>query len=221
MNKQRSHLSNPERRVLTAVVNHPGAVSIDQLATDLGKHHNTVREQLAGLIAGGLVARERATSGTRGRPAWLYRATRSATGTNSEFAGLVTALASQLEQVSPAPQTDAIAAGERWGSSLADADADVHQIVFTVLDELGFDPEQDDGSGAVRLRACPLVDSTVHRATPVCDVHHGIIRGIVRSAGGDPDRVDLIAFHEPSTCLVSFDAPRGVDADLGAGGAAG
>ena len=186
----------------------PRPASIQELAVAVGRHHNTVREQIGGLISRGLVTRERAVSGLRGRPAWLYRATKAATHTNGELGGLVTALATQLEQVSPDPRAAAVAAGERWGAGLADPTDDVRRTVLTVLDELGFDPEPDAKTSTVRLRACPLVDSTVHEPSPVCDVHRGIIRGIIRSAGGDPECVDLIAFHEPRLCLVTWDGPQ-------------
>jgi predicted ArsR family transcriptional regulator len=186
----------------------PGPISIQDLAVAVGRHHNTVRDQLGALIDRGLVTRERALSGLRGRPAWLYRTTKAATRTDSELGGLVTALATQLEQVSPDPRAAAVAAGERWGAGLADPGDDVRRTVLTVLDELGFDPETDADSSTVRLRACPLVDASAHEPSAVCDVHRGIIRGIIRSAGGDPECVDLIAFHEPKVCLVTWDGPH-------------
>lgn len=199
-----SVLSGPSQQLLETLQDCPDAVSVQSLAGLLHKHHNTVREQLAGLEERGLVRREREVSGERGRPAWLYRVTRAAHRIDHDYSGLATALVTQLERTSADPEADGIASGERWGASLVHPEESVRGNVLTVLDELGFEPEPDTATGAVRLRACPLIDEVGGSTTMVCGVHRGVIRGLVRAAGGDPEDSELIAFYEPDACLVTL-----------------
>ncbi|MBC7593181.1 MAG: transcriptional regulator [Kineosporiaceae bacterium] len=173
----------------------------------VGTHPNTLRGHLDTLTNAGLIAREGAPISGRGRPSWLYRATPAGKQQGHEYAGLATALAGQLERSSLHPQDEAISAGEKWGKELAEAAPPVegvrHQLI-TLLDELGFSPESDRSDGAVRLRSCPMIEVAQQHPDVVCGVHKGMIRGILKNIGGDPESTELLAFYEPDACHLHF-----------------
>jgi len=200
-------LSKECRDVLDKITDHRAPISVNTLATLVGSHPNTLRGHLDTLTDLGLIGRERAPISGPGRPSWLYLASPVAKQQNSEYEGLATALAGQLERVSAHPREDGISAGERWGQDLTEGSPppdDVRDQIVTLLDELGFSPDPDRSDGRVRLRSCPMLDSALHHRDVVCGVHLGMIRGILKNAGGDPDSAELLAFYEPDACHVRF-----------------
>lgn len=185
------------------MTNHGVPVSVNTLATLVGTHPNTLRAHLDTLTGVGLVTREGAPINGRGRPSWLYRPSPAARQQENAYAGLATALAGQLGNASLHPRDEAISAGERWGQDLAEAATPADGIrdqVITLLDELGFSPELDRVGGRVRLRSCPMIDAATQHPDVVCGVHLGMIRGIMKNVGGDPDDAELLAFYEPDAC---------------------
>lgn len=213
MIKSRSHisssiaLSGPCRRVLECLIEQDGLSPIGPLADGVGSHPNTVREHLAVLLEAGLVTRERATPSGRGRPPWHYRATALALTHDTSYEGLAVALADQLKRMSADPHSAAIEAGEHWSSEIVDPnlppspDGDgVRRRVLSMLDELGFDPDPVPVAGRMRLRACPMIGAAEREPDVVCSVHLGLVRGIVKNAGGDPDSTELLPFFDPDAC---------------------
>lgn len=214
-------LSKACRDVLDKITDYGAPISVKTLTTVVGSHPNTLRGHLDTLTNAGLIAREGAPISGRGRPSWLYRATTAAKQRGQEYAGLATALAGQLERSSLRPRDEAISAGEQWGQELAEAAPPVegvrHQLI-TLLDELGFSPESDRSDGRVRLHSCPMIEVAQQHPDIVCGVHQGMIRGILKNIGGDPDSAELLAFYEPDACHVHFrddqsrdDDPDGAD----------
>ena len=200
-------MSKACRDVLDKIRNHPEPISVKTLAVLVGSHPNTLRGHLDTLTNSGLITREGAPISGRGRPSWLYRTTISANQQGQEYAGLATALAGQLELASRSPRDEAISAGERWGQNLAEAAPPVHGVrnqLITMLDELGFSPESVHDDGPVRLRSCPMIEVAQMHPEVVCGVHSGMIRGILKNLGGDPDSAELLAFYEPDACHVHF-----------------
>lgn len=195
-------LSKECRDVLDNVSDHGAPISVNTLSTLVGTHPNTLRGHLDTLIDLGLIARERAPIRGRGRPSWLYRPT-PASRQGQEYAGLAAVLADQMERTTEQPQAEAIAAGERWGQDLAEsvppAD-DVLDQVVTLLDELGFSPDRLEDR--VRLRSCPMLDVAKQHPDVVCGVHLGMVRGILKTAGADPERAELLAFYDPDACHI-------------------
>src|SRR5699024_2014141 len=96
-----------------------GAVTISALAAMTGLHQNTVREHLDQLVEAGAATKSKAASSGRGRPAWLYRASGSPRTESSEYLGLASVLAAQIDRTSTDPRADGIAAGLDWGRELA------------------------------------------------------------------------------------------------------
>lgn len=191
--------------------------SVSELSRQSGTHGNTVREHLDTLRKRGFIVRESSRSAARGRPAWLYRAVRSGQHHGVEYAGLASALADQIERTADDPREAAIEAGEHWGETLTGPpthEEGIRRQVISMLDELGFDPDPQSVNGRVRLRSCPMIDTATRHPEVVCNVHLGMVRGIVKNVGGDPDTAEMLAFYEPDAChVVVGDAP--VDDRLG------
>lgn len=209
-------LSGQRLRVLEYVRAH-SPVRITDAAAALELHPNTVREHLDAVVALGLV--ERATAGAlgRGRPATLYRASAADPAVAvRDYAGLATALAGHLARTSAHPERDARAAGIDWGRELIDessqAGGDPRQSVLEALARLGFAPDVDaDNPGAGRgiaLRRCPLLDAARRYPTVVCQVHLGIVEGMLERLGvRERAGLDLIPFAEPGACRLFLPDP--------------
>lgn len=197
---------------LLAAIGRPATLT--ELSEASSLHENTLRGHLAALAGAGLVRRERAEPQGRGRPALLWTIVPAGTAGAAEYAGLATVLARALHRSSRRPAEDAIEAGRAWGHDLAtrsDAtDAAPTDQVHHVLEELGFAPEGDerDASGAtVRLTRCPLLDVARELPEVVCNVHLGLIGGILEAADGNGvESVDsrLVPFAEPGACLLEL-----------------
>lgn len=200
-------LTPARRAVLVVLSEESGPLTATSVGERLGLHHNTVREHLSHLVATGLVDRTAEDTGARGRPSWRYRAATSQTSKAIEYADLAAALAHQLEHGSGDPRKDSMAAGETWGEDLTDGPVPgegVRSQVVKMLDELGFNPDATGEDGRIRLRSCPLLDVAQRHPEVVCGVHQGMIRGVVRNLGGDPDSADLLAFFEPDSCHLTL-----------------
>jgi predicted ArsR family transcriptional regulator len=197
--------------VLDALRTAPTPQTLAALGAGTGLHVNTLREHLEALVEAGLVRRRRADPHGRGRPAWLYAATRAGTGTVPEYAGLAAALAEVITRTSERPWDDAVQAGTGWGRSLtrpaALSEQDAREEVVALLEDLRFAPEPQEHE--VRLTRCPLLDAAKRFPDVVCGVHLGIVRGALEQLGADPSGTTLQPFAEPGACRLSFAAqPR-------------
>ncbi len=178
-------------------------------------HPNTVREHLTALEADRLVRRTRTEPVGRGRPAWLYSATRATTSAGAgEYAGLVATLVAALRRHSRRPVQDAVLAGREWGRDLARSAKAPGQggvsrrtAVVELLDGLHFAPESDPQARAVRLTRCPMLDAAERDPDVVCGVHAGIVEGALRHWGDTTTGVWLEPFAEPGACLLRLSAP--------------
>lgn len=206
-------LSRQRLAVLEHVRDH-APVRVSSAAAALGLHPNTVREHLDALVHDGLLDTVTETPGGRGRPATLYRPTAAdpAVGVH-DYAGLATALAGHLARTSADPEADARAAGVDWGRELVGEYAgsdDPRARVLEVLARLGFgpDPDTDDPARGIALRSCPLLDAAGRYPRVVCQVHLGIIEGVLDQLGAMTGAgLDLIAFAEPGACRLFLPDP--------------
>lgn len=212
-------LSGQRLRVLEYVRAH-SPVRVADAAAALDLHANTVREHLDAVVELGLVERSIARTLGRGRPATLYRASAADPSVAiRDYAGLATALAGQLARTSAHPERDARAAGLEWGRELIDecsqAGHDARQSVLEALARLGFAPDDEEmmpgapaGTGGIALRRCPLLNAARRYPTVVCQVHLGIVEGMLERLGaaGAPG-LDLIPFAEPGACRLFLPDP--------------
>ncbi len=213
-NSGRGHqLTEAQEQILRVLLDQPDLVGVDAVARHLGKHTNTVREQLTALVDAGIVERHRAPSQGRGRPAWLYGAVQTARMDDS--AELAAALAWQIAHHEDDPTEAAKTAGRHWGRSLAtergltrQADGrSARRQVVAVFDDLGYHPEPDHGLDKVTLRRCPLLQVASVIPEVVCAVHLGMAEQLAEIAGEDPDRVSLKPFVAPGSCLLRLHGP--------------
>lgn len=206
-------LSAPRAALMKLLDARDEPATVAELAKDLGLHPNTVREHADGLVELGYVTRTRAPAVGRGRPAWLYASCRSGPGgAVSEYAGLASALASQIARTSRRPRADAVRAGEEWGHELARArplegrptQARIRRATLQMLEGLRFGPQGSGRASSVRLTTCPLLDAAERFPEVVCGVHLGIIRGAIQEYGADPAGTMLAAFSEPGACRLTL-----------------
>jgi predicted ArsR family transcriptional regulator len=223
-------LTGPRGAVLERLQLVGRPVTIAVLADELGLHPNTVREHLDALVERRLAVRDRAPAQGRGRPAWRYAAAVDRAEPDSrvrDYAGLASALAGHLARTAPDPAAAGLDAGREWGHSLVteatggtsgpSAPGPRHRVV-ELLDELGFAPEADAEATTVALRRCPLLDTARQYPEVVCQVHLGIVRGVLEHSGGDPEPTALIPFAEPGACRLHLDTTALAGAGRGEGG---
>ncbi|MBM7366808.1 helix-turn-helix transcriptional regulator [Gordonia hydrophobica] len=177
-------------------------VRVADVADALDLHPNTAREHLDALVDRGLAVRSRVHDGGRGRPAWTYCAAEPATDHRfAAYRSMAIVLAGHLAQSSADPQSAARALGREWGRELAsDVESDARARVVADLSRVGFAPvAQADGS--LSLTRCPLLDAARRYPEITCQLHLGLVRGIL----GDDERAVnpvLLPFARRDSCLL-------------------
>lgn len=204
-------LTRPRARVLEHLQQLDLPVSAEDVALTFDQHVNTVRLHLEYLYKNKLALRERAPGTGRGRPSWHYRANPDRPEPDHrvrEYGALAGALAAHIARTSTSPAQDAYTAGLEWGRQealkrdLPDATpTDARRCVVSVLDELGFAPVTDEKKNTlVHLTQCPLLDVARQYPEVVCQVHRGLIGGLLQSLGADSADADLQPFSDPGSC---------------------
>lgn len=192
-------LSSQRLRVLQHVRAH-APVRVADAAAALDLHPNTAREHLDALTGLGLVDSSTEGGAGRGRPARLYRSAAAPTG--HEYAALATALAGHLARTSAHPEAEAREAGAEWGRELGvdRAEGDGRRTVLDGLTRLGFDPKDDGPVRGIALRRCPLLDAARRHPAVVCQVHLGLVDGMLDGFDIPTAATRLIPFAEPGAC---------------------
>lgn len=193
--------------VWSALRQQPDPVGIDALARAIGRHPNTLREQLAWLVEHGFATRVKQPSFGRGRPAWLYQANGARPG-DAEHVEVAAALAWRLQDASPETHEEARAAGRAWGAELVAArqplavrtPEDGRRWTVQTMDELGYQPEADRSCDHVVLHRCPLLQAAHRFPEVVCSMHLGLVQACLDGSGADPDRTELTPFSAPGEC---------------------
>jgi len=210
-------LSAARERVLRAVADAAGPVTLADLAERLGGHPNTTRQQLDALAVDGLVDARVLQRETRGRPPQAFTLTdlgRRALGAHPEYAEMLGAFATYLVRRGR-PGEEAREVGAIWGAERADAVASRLAAgasappgpadgLVEVLAMLGFEPERartPADEPAVVLRACPLLGLAREHPEVICELHRGLVDGVMRRLGASGG-VELIPFAEPDGCRV-------------------
>lgn len=224
-------VSAAQRSVLQELTAAGAPTTLVALARRSGLHENTLRAHLGALARAGLVRTERSAPSGRGRPALLWAAVPGAGSHAVEYAGLATALARTVARTSSRPAEDAADAGRSWGDDLAreDGGTDARTRLRSVLTRLGFGPEESppespepvaEGRPAagiagpvgsvLRLTRCPLLDVARELPEVVCNVHRGLVEGVLEPGrGSGPAAVDvrLAPFAEPGACVLTLAPP--------------
>lgn len=228
------HTSPAQLEIWKLIADAHEPLTAAEVAQAKGLHVNTAREHLDGLVAVDAVNRVRHHAGGRGRPSWAYKLTTPPDVVDSEYAGLATALARQLLRSAENPTHAAHEAGREWGRELAQnfanatttqdeenwatraassaigekhRDAITH--LTTVLTHMGFAPQNSNrGNHEMFLTRCPLLDASQKYPEIVCQVHSGLIAGILDLAGGNRPDVELTPFARPGACVLTLNTIR-------------
>ncbi|MCV7076571.1 helix-turn-helix transcriptional regulator [Mycobacterium szulgai] len=196
------------RGVLRVLRGSRGALSIVEIADELGVHPNTVRFHLDNLVAAGQIERVEPVHRGPGRPPLMFRAVRQMDRGGPRHYRIL----AEILTIGLAAQRDssakALAAGRKWGQTLeapahpGDADESIQHLVG-VLDEMGFAPERGmaEGTHTIGLRHCPFLELAEVRTNVVCPIHLGLMQGALETWEAPVTVERLEAFAEPDLCL--------------------
>lgn len=198
-----------QRAAVLEVVQHSAIpLTSSQVADGLGLHHNTAREHLDALVERDLICRTSSAPSGRGRPALRYSAAVQVEPNSSvrEYSGLVAALATHIERTSEDPAEEALVAGVAWGVATAGQIKplahDGKAAIIAQLSSLGFQPKPDPVGTQIALMRCPLLDAAKRNPEIVCNVHLGLVRGMLEVIDSDDVSADLDAFAVPGACIL-------------------
>lgn len=199
--------------MLQALRGQPDPVGIDALAQAVGKHPNTVREQVTWLVEHGHVTRIRQPHEGRGRPAWGYQA-RGRRPADNDYVELAAALAWRLQEATPDTTQQALATGRQWGLDLVDqrgavrepSPAAARRWTVELMDDLGYAPAADEQDRDVVLHRCPLLQAAYRFPVVVCNVHLGLVQSALERNGADPGEAELTPFSAPGECALRLGA---------------
>ncbi len=204
-------LGSSRAQVLSVLRGAPTPLGVGEVAEQVGLHPNTARFHLDGLVEQGFVERSSEERGVPGRPRFLFAAVAgNAPDGRRSYRLLAEILAAQLARTDNAQQA-ALRAGTAWGHSIvhssptagsSDARAVARQLTST-LDDIGFEPEAVDNGHErkILLRHCPFREVAERHQEVVCNVHLGLMRGVLERLGASLDVAGLDPFVEPGLCI--------------------
>lgn len=177
MQHQARALADPSRfQLFRHIAEADRPVGVAELTELMGFNHNAIRQHLAVLVDGGLVAEATERRTVRGRPRKEYTprsdalsAFRSVTGSYERLAGLLLAMATSGRD----PYDVGYRAGLGEATAVDAADA-VDQLVRQLAIE-GFEPTHADD--VVVLANCPFADVAAKDPGVICALHRGLIDG--------------------------------------------
>ncbi len=209
-------LVQPTRARLFALLGETGQPTCtDDLARELNLHPNGVRIHLERLTEAGLVRRSRVAKG-RGRPRDYWSIDPDAMPGGEPPTGYAVLGRWLVEAISEsrASLEEIEATGYRIGLDLAsgsDRGAGVERM-HGIYANLGFKPvqsEEEPGQFTFCLNNCPYRDAVRDREPVVCNLHHGLTRGILEQL--DPD-AELVGFEardpDRAGCLIEIAKAR-------------
>jgi len=195
--------------VLAAVRGAASAVTIAEIADQLGVHPNTVRFHLDTLVADGRVERVEPEHKRPGRPPLMFRAAPGMDPGGPRHYRLLAEILTVGLAGDRNASAKALKAGRAWASRVtrptrkaAGAQESINRLVG-LLDDLGFAPQRRESGGEaqVGLRHCPFLELAEDTSPVVCPIHLGLMQGALE-AWRAPVTVDwLEAFVEPDLCM--------------------
>lgn len=174
-------------RILRYLEESGSPVRVATIAAELGLNHTGIRRHLAALRDAGLVIEERVTSQARGRPALEYRAAQAGTFESpgalvyEELALLLLGLRGNA--LSPR----AVGAEQGRKAVSGSATTDSLDRLQAEMARRGFEPELRRRGSTVDLVAghCGMEMAALADPDVVCEIHRGMIEGILEATGGD------------------------------------
>jgi predicted ArsR family transcriptional regulator len=195
--------------VLAALRGAISAMTIAEIADQLGVHPNTVRFHLDTLVTDSRVERVEPDHKRPGRPPLMFRAVRGMDpGGTRRYQLLAEILTLGLAGDRHA-SAKALEAGRAWASRAtrptrkAPGARESISRLLGLLDELGFAPQRRKahGQAQIGLRHCPFLELAEEKPAVVCPIHLGLMQGALEvwHAPLTVDRLD--PFVEPDLCL--------------------
>lgn len=183
-------LGDPTRhRLFRHVAEASGPVGVAELTEFVGLNHNAVRQHLAVLKEAGLVTEEVEDRSRPGRPRLLYRMAPEAAGrwgTPGAYAWLAVLLARALRGGLD-PRQAGRQEGHRRGAELVGGERiDLLNLLENEIERRGFRPTRTDRGRHVEfvLGRCPFADVAGVDPDTVCQLHLGLVEGLVEGLGG-------------------------------------
>lgn len=227
-------------RVLAAIRTATPPPTVDEIATSLRLHANSVRLHAAALKSAGLIVQDSRPGSGRGRPQVTYHtSTRGARSGGRDYQLLASLLISELEGDDGDRSAAARRIGRAWGrrimaenaeTSAGSPGATTRDRVVAALDKVGFEPISsvtgNDGTAGntgsdadvdeIELRNCPFLELVDPHDGVVCALHSGMLDELAGTyAGADAD-----AEHDgsrSSVTLMPFTSPQACTVRLPAG----
>lgn len=174
-----------------------GELSIGELCAETALHPNTVREHLQRLIEGGYVIPTVEHRTTRGRPRTLYRAATGAPEASSPVARDKAKAAARRGDLLRSMLPEAVTELGRDATYQLDA-------LVEHLEESGFEPVVDDRILTVDLSPCPHAAGRPEDRPMLCQVHLGLMQGVLTAAGGPLEAECVRDADLPAECTVQL-----------------
>ncbi|WP_250447826.1 metalloregulator ArsR/SmtB family transcription factor [Actinotalea sp. C106] len=207
------------RRLLEAA---GSALSVAEVAAQVGLHANTARAHLDELVRTGHVERRSEHRAAPGRPRELYTALAVDDGTR-HYRMLAEMLAAGLASVEGGAAA-ATAGARSWTDrpidrsgtadppsdsatqppTLRPEDADGLGPVLDLLDRHGFAPALSTDGDAIELHHCPFLEVARERSDVVCGAHLGLIQGALDRARAPLEATGITPFVRPGLCVATL-----------------
>jgi predicted ArsR family transcriptional regulator len=161
----------PRKLVRLSLLRHladRGTAGLDELADAADVHPNTARAHVQELEREGVIVREDAPLGRRGRPAARFRLRPGWRAHAAPLEGLARLLAETLVELDPG-QEALERAGRAWGAGRDDGE------VVAGLERLGFAVRRDGDTLVLAACPCPLV--APDRPDAVCRLARAVVEG--------------------------------------------
>lgn len=191
-----------------------GGVTIAEVGERTGLHPSTARAHLDRLVGAGLLVKARASGGQPGRPAWRYRLAAAEVPAPAPYRALAVALLDHLARRTGGDlRAEATRAGQDWGRHLAAVTPpgeDPTDVLLHVLRGLGFNPRlhRTGERTEIHLHTCPFLELVNRNPDAICNLHVGVVRGVLEHAGTPPTDAVIEPFGAPDACVVRLALPH-------------
>jgi predicted ArsR family transcriptional regulator len=209
--ESRTPLKDRRKLVADLIAASDSALTIAEIADQLGTHPNTVRFHLDALVARGEVERVLGTRTGPGRPPQMFRARQGMDPNGQRSYRLLAEIGLSAIAVDADPAAKAVETGRAWGEFLVNRpppgptttkDEAVGRLV-DLLADLGFAPERQSSATGSRigLRNCPFLELVESHAKIICPLHLGLMQGALATLNTDTTVDRLDPYAEAGLCL--------------------
>ena len=195
--QQARALGDPTRYAIFQQIAAAGVpVRVAALTQQFRLNHNAVRQHLAKLCDAVLVVEEVAPRSGPGRPALQYRLAPGVHGswaTDSPYEQLSLYLL-EIARSGRHPREVGVEAGRKAAGADHGEDQPALDRLLAEMQRRGFEPRAIIKRTLIEvvLDACPFANAAAEDPAIVCEIHRGIVEGLVEAAGAE---LTVIALH--------------------------